>query len=96
MALSREEVQHLADIYHIYLSDDEVEVMREQLASILEQFQVLSELNTDDVDPTSHAVPLSTVMREDVAQEPYSTEQVLSNAPDTYGQYFQVRTVLEE
>ena len=96
MALSREEVQHLADIYHIYLSDDEVEVMREQLASILEQFQVLSELDTDGVDPTSHAVPLSTVMREDVADEPYSTEQVLSNAPDTYGQYFQVRTVLEE
>ena len=48
------------------------------------------------MEPTSHAVPLSTVMREDVAQAPYSAEQVLSNAPDTYGQYFQVRTVLEE
>ena len=96
MALSREEVLHLAAIYHIYLSDDEVEVMREQLASILEQFQVLSELDTADVEPTSHAVPLSTVMREDVAQAPYSAEQVLSNAPDSYGQYFQVRTVLEE
>lgn len=96
MALSREEVLHLADIYHIYLSDDEVEVMREQLASILEQFQVLSELETDDVTPTSHSVPLTTVMREDVPAPSYSTEQVLSNAPDSYGQYFQVRTVLED
>ena len=96
MALSREEVLHLADIYHIYLSDDEVEVMREQLGSILEQCEALSELDTDGVEPTSHAVPLSTVMREDVPRDPYSTEQVLSNAPDSYGQYFQVRTVLED
>lgn len=96
MALSREEVFHLADIYHIRLSDEEVDVIREQLGSILEQFQVLSELDTDGVTPTSHSVPLTTVMREDVAQPPYSNEQVLSNAPDSYGQYFQVRTVLED
>ncbi|MDE2801450.1 MAG: Asp-tRNA(Asn)/Glu-tRNA(Gln) amidotransferase subunit GatC [Chloroflexota bacterium] len=96
MALSREEVLHLADIYHIYLSDDEVEVMREQLGSILEQFQVLSELETDDVAPTSHSVPLTTVMREDEPRPSYSPDQVLANAPDSYGQYFQVRTVLED
>ncbi len=96
MALSREEVLHLAAIYHIYLSDDEVEVIREQLGSILEQFQVLSELETDEVTPTSHSVPLTTVMREDEARPPYSPDQVLANAPDSYGQYFQVRTVLED
>ena len=87
---------HLADIYHITLSDDEVEVMREQLASILEQFQVLSELETDDVTPTSHSVPLTTVMREDEPRPSYSNDEVLANAPDSYGQYFQVRTVLED
>ena len=96
MALSREEVLHLADIYHITLSDDEVEMMRGQLASILEQFQVLSELDTDDVTPTSHSVPLTTVMREDEPRPSYSADEVLANAPDSYGQYFQVRTVLED
>ena len=96
MALSREEVRHLADIYHIYLSDDEVDALREQLGAILEQFHVLSELDTDDVPPTSHSVPLTTVMREDVPQLPYGADQVLRNAPDAYGQYFQVRTVLED
>ena len=96
MALSREEVLHLADIYHIRLAAGEVEALREQLASILEQFEALSELDTEGVAPTSHAVPLATVMREDVPQDPYTTEQVLSNAPDTYGQFFQVRTVLED
>lgn len=96
MPLTREEVQHLADIYHIRLSDDEVALLQEQLASILEQFQSLSELDTDGVEPTSHAVPLSTVMREDTPADSYPQEEVLSNAPDTQGQYFQVRTVLED
>ena len=96
MPLTREEVQHLADIYHIRLSDEEVALLQDQLSSILEQFQALSELDTDGVEPTSHAVPLSTVMREDSPEDPYSQEDVLANAPEVQGQFFQVHTVLEE
>ena len=96
MPLTREEVLRLADIYHIELSDEEIVQMQEQMASILEQFQSLSLLDTDGVEPTSHAVPLATVMREDVPVPSYPQEAVLGNAPDTEGEFFQVHTVLED
>ena len=91
MPLSREEVVRLADIYHIQLSEEEIALMQDQLASILEQFETLSQLDT-----TSHAVPLSTVMREDIQKPSYSQDEVLGNAPDKQGEFFQVRTVLED
>ena len=96
MALSREEVLHLADIYHITLSDDEVEVMRGQLASILEQFQVLAELDSDGIEPTGHAVDLRGVLREDEAEASLSPEETLSNAPRREGEFIRVKAVLEE
>ena len=96
MPLSREEVVRLADIYHIQLSEEEIALMQDQMASILEQFESLSQLDTSDVEPTNHAVPLSTVMREDVPKLSYSQDDVLGNAPDKQGEFFQVRTVLED
>ena len=96
MPLSREEVVRLADIYHIQLSEEEIALLQDQMASILEQFESLSQLDTSDVEPTSHAVPLSTIMREDIPKPSYSQEEVLGNAPDKQGEFFQVRTVLED
>jgi len=96
MPLSREEVLQLADIYHIQLSEEEITLMQDQMASILEQFESLSQLDTNDIEPTSHAVPLSTIMREDVPKPSYSQDEVLGNAPDKQGEFFQVRTVLED
>ena len=96
MPLSREEVLQLADIYHIQLSEEEIALMQDQMASILEQFKSLNELDTDNVEPTSHAVPLSTIMREDVPTPSYSQDEVLGNAPDKQGEFFQVHTVLED
>ncbi len=96
MPLTREEVVRLADIYHIQLSEEEVARMQDDMANILEQFESLSQLDTDGVEPTSHAIPLATVMRKDEPVPSYPHDAVMGNAPDTEGEFFQVRTVLED
>ena len=96
MALTKEEVQHMAALCRIALSPEEVERLRGQLSHILEQFQVLEELNTNDVAPTSHSVDLQTVMRDDELAPCLDKEQILANAPQREGDYFKVRVVLEE
>jgi aspartyl-tRNA(Asn)/glutamyl-tRNA(Gln) amidotransferase subunit C len=96
MALSREEVEHIAILCRIALSPEEVERMQEQLSLILEQFEVLRELDTKGVPPTGHAVPLENVQREDAATPSLSRPQVLANAPRSEEEMFRVPMVLEE
>ena len=96
MALDRADVEHIALLARVGLTDEEVEMFREQLSDILEQFEVLSELNTAGVTPTGHAVELEAVMRDDVPDRSLDPEEVLSNAPRREGEFFRVKAVLEE
>ena len=96
MALARNEVERIARLARIGLTDDEVETLGEQLSNILEQFRVLSELDTTGVTPTAHPVQLQTVMRDDVPDSSLESEEVLSNAPRREGDFFRVKPVLEE
>ena len=95
MELDRIQVEHIAALARIDLTDDEVESFGRQLSHILEQFQLLRQLDTAGVPPTGH-LGLSTVTREDVVQDCLSTEDVLSNAPRREGEFFRVKAVLEE
>jgi aspartyl-tRNA(Asn)/glutamyl-tRNA(Gln) amidotransferase subunit C len=94
--LSREDVIHVATLCRVALTDQEVEVLRGQLSDILDQFDVLKELDTHDVTPTSHAVPLASVMREDEPRPAFPKDEVLRNAPAREGDFFRTRVVLEE
>ena len=96
MALDRDEVERIALLARIALTDEEVENLGQQLSNILEQFQVLSELDTAGVSPTAHPVQLQTVMRDDVPDSSLESEDVLGNAPRREGNYFRVKLVLEE
>lgn len=96
MALDRNEVEQIAMLARIGLTDEEVETLGEQLSNILEQFRVLSELDTAAVTPTAHPVQLQTVMRDDVPDSSLESEEVLSNAPRREGDFFRVKQVLEE
>ena len=82
MKLSREEVIHIAALARMGLSEAEIEKAREQLANILENFEVLKEIDTTNVPPTAQSINLSNVMREDTPRESLAVEQVLANAPD--------------
>ena len=96
MSLSGEEVKHIATLCRIAMSPDELEDIGNQLSHILDQFQVLEEVNTSGITPTSQSVDLRPVMREDEVTTCLEVEDVLANAPRQEGDYFKVNVVLEE
>ncbi|MCH8025845.1 MAG: Asp-tRNA(Asn)/Glu-tRNA(Gln) amidotransferase subunit GatC [Chloroflexi bacterium] len=95
MSLTREEVLHIAQLAHLGLSEDEVPKFQEQLSEILDHFEALRALDTEGVPPTSHPLPLESVMREDEVAPSLPVEDVLANAPNAEDDLFRVRAVLE-
>jgi aspartyl-tRNA(Asn)/glutamyl-tRNA(Gln) amidotransferase subunit C len=77
------------------LSDEEVARYREQLSTILEHFEHLQDLDTEDIAPTATVLPLSSVMRADEVRSTLPQERVLENAPEARDGCFQVPAVLE-
>jgi len=96
MRLSREEVQHIATLARLSLTEAETELMQTQLSNILENFEVLKQLDTKNIPPTTHSVPLQNVFRQDIITPSYPREQVLANAPQKEDDCFKVRAVLED
>lgn len=95
MKLSREEVLHIARLARLGLTESELERFREQLSNILENFQVLQQVDTTDVPPTTHPIPLQNVVRDDEVAPSLPPDQVLANAPQREEEFFRVKAVLE-
>ena len=95
MKLSKEEVLHIARLARMALTEEEITRLSGQLSNLLEHFQVLQEVNTDNVEPMAQSVELRNVMREDNVAPSLPPEDVLANAPRREGEYFRVRAVLE-
>lgn len=93
--LSAEDVRAIADLARLELSDDDVALYQRQLSAILAYFQKLEELDTSHIDPTSSVLPLTSVMRADVAGEALSVDEAIANAPDSDREQFRVRAVLD-
>ncbi len=96
MKLSREEVLHISRLARVGVTDADVDKMREQLSNILENFEILSEVNTDGVPPTAQSVALQNVIRDDAVEPSLSQADVLANAPRQEADFFKVNAVLEE
>jgi aspartyl-tRNA(Asn)/glutamyl-tRNA(Gln) amidotransferase subunit C len=94
--ISREDVEHVARLARLALSEADVERMREQLSGILAYIDTLRALDTADVEPTTHAVPLLNVMREDELGPCLDQEAALANAPDRSDAFFRVPRIIEE
>ena len=92
--LSRDEVAHLADLARIDLDAAELDHLAPQLNVILEAVASIREVAGDDVPPTSHPIPLTNVVREDVVVPGLSAEQALSGAPEAEDQRFRVPRIL--
>lgn len=95
MALSPEQVLHIARLARVALTPAEVEQYAEQLSNILDHFATLSALDTDDVEPTAHPLPLANIMRADEVRGSLPIEDALANAPERENGYVRVRAVLE-
>jgi len=94
--IERKDVEHVARLARLALTDDEIERMREQLNGILSYIEKLNELDTDGIEPTSHAVPMLNVMREDEPGPCLPRDEALANAPDRSGEFFRVPRIIED
>jgi aspartyl-tRNA(Asn)/glutamyl-tRNA(Gln) amidotransferase subunit C len=95
MAITRDEVRHVAMLFRMALSDEEIAKFQQQLSQIIDYFQVLQQIDTEGVPPTSHPVSLENVMRDDEPRPSYPPEDILANAPQSERDFFRVRAVLE-
>ena len=96
MAITREEVRHVARLARLALSDDEAGRLVGQLSAILDYVKQLDGLDTRDVLPTSHAVEKGTPMRDDAVEPFGDREALLANAPDRQGDFFRVPRIIED
>jgi aspartyl-tRNA(Asn)/glutamyl-tRNA(Gln) amidotransferase subunit C len=90
MAISRDEVLHVARLARLALSDEEIDRLGAQLNAILEAVGKVSELDLADVEPTAHPLDLVNVWAEDEPKESLPVEDALANAPDREAGFFQV------
>jgi aspartyl-tRNA(Asn)/glutamyl-tRNA(Gln) amidotransferase subunit C len=94
--LDESAVRHVAHLARLAVSDEEVAHFTGQLSSILRYMEQLNELDTADVAPTAHPLPVANVFREDRVREPWTPQRALHNAPDRQGGFFRVPKVLDQ
>ena len=95
MPLTPEEVRYNARLARVGLSDDEVSRFQNQLSQILDYFERLQEVDTENVPPTAHTLAMHNVMRDDEPHPSIDKEEVLANAPQREDDLFRVRAILE-
>lgn len=94
MAISRQEVEKVALLARLRLSETELETMTSQMGDILGYIELLDELDTDGVEPMAHALDVCDVFRDDVARASLPREQALANSPDADEACYRVPAVL--
>lgn len=96
MSLSRADVERIALLGRLQLTEAELTAMTEQLGQVIGYMELLSELQTDDVEPMAHAVELSNVFRPDELRPSYDRTTMLARAPHADGEFYLVPAVLGE
>lgn len=92
--ITKQDVEHVALLGRLELSEAEKEKFTEQLNAILEYADALNRLDTKDIPPTAHPLPLNNVFREDVARPGLSNEAALANAPEGEDGFFKVPKIV--
>ncbi|HEX9758631.1 MAG TPA: Asp-tRNA(Asn)/Glu-tRNA(Gln) amidotransferase subunit GatC [Nitrospiria bacterium] len=96
MKIQKKEVEHVAKLARLVFSEKEKELFGQQLSSILTYIEKLNELDTSNVEPTTHVVPLHNVFREDEVRPSLSAESALSNAPEKTDGFYRVPKIIED
>ncbi|MDI7247953.1 MAG: Asp-tRNA(Asn)/Glu-tRNA(Gln) amidotransferase subunit GatC [Bacillota bacterium] len=95
MKIAKEDVDHVAMLARLEFDEAEKAGVARQLSRIVEYVEKLNELDTEDVSPTAHAVPLRNVLRNDEVRPSLDPGEALRNAPDREGGFFRVPRILE-
>ena len=93
--LSKEEVKHVANLARLAITEEEAEKFTAQLGAITDFAEQLNELDTTNVEPTSHVLPLVNVLREDVAKEGLPLEKVMLNVKEQEAGQIKVPSIME-
>lgn len=94
--ISEEEVKHIGQLARLDLDEDEIKTFAAQLSNVLDSFDKLDELDTEDVEPTAYTVPMSNVFREDKVKESLDRATALENAADKKDGQFRVPPISSE
>jgi len=95
MPITKEDVEKIAKLAKLEFTEEEKQKFTQQLAEIVNYVEKLKELDTDDVEPTSHVIELKNVLREDRVRKSLSQEEALANAPAKRRSHFSVPKVIE-
>ncbi|ABY91847.1 aspartyl/glutamyl-tRNA(Asn/Gln) amidotransferase subunit C [Thermoanaerobacter thermohydrosulfuricus] len=95
MAISRSEVEHVAKLARLKFSQEEIEEFTVQLSKIIDYVNKLNELDTENVEPTAHIVPIHNVFREDEVKPSMDRDKILMNAPYKENGCFKVPKIIE-
>ena len=94
--ITLKEVEHVAKLARLDLNEDEKIKFANQLGKLLDYFNQLKEVNTENIEPMAHPVQAVNVVREDVITESCSREEILKNAPQEEDGYFKVPRIIDE
>ena len=95
MKITRQEVEHIAQLARLEFNEKEIDAFTQQLDKILTYFDKLKEIDTTSVEPTSHAIMVKNVFREDGIKKSIPRDSCLDNAPDGEHGCFQVPKIIE-
>ena len=95
MKITKETIEYVAHLGRLELEPQEIELYTQQIDNILQYMDTLNELNTDGIEPTSHAVPVDCVLREDAVRDSFVVDDSLKNAPERIGSFFKVPPIIE-
>lgn len=93
--ISPDQVKHVANLARLAITEEETEKFTNQLDAIISFAELLNEINTDGVEPTSHVLDMKNVMREDIPQEGLPQSEVLKNAPEHQDGQVKVPSIME-
>ncbi len=96
MSLTREQVQHIARLARVGVTEEDLTLFSGQLSEILDYFERLRQVDTEGVPPMAHTLPLHNIVRDDEPAPAYDRDAMLANAPQREDDFFRVRVVLEE
>jgi aspartyl-tRNA(Asn)/glutamyl-tRNA(Gln) amidotransferase subunit C len=94
--LSRSDVEHVAHLARLGLTDDELSRLEGQLNHIVDQYAALTELNTEHIAPTAQTIELENILRDDATRPSLARDEILALAPQSAGEYFVVPPILGE
>ena len=95
MKVTRETIEHVADLARLNLTENEKKRLTSEMEQIISYMDKLNELDTSDIKPMEHVIPIWNVLREDIAEKSYDREKMLANAPLSEDGCFKVPRVVE-